>query len=247
MTSSDRPSLTLPDLYHLLNAKLGNDRFVNSFFDWIVAHAAISHSQIYQDLFVDFILRKTGGRYIEAGAGDGVEFSNTRFLEIQRGWGGTLIEPARSALTQLRSNRPHSNIIAAALSPASGGTAVFCEAPNRHLSSLAVHRNGSDVVGGTLYEVWTVNVDSVIGEIEKVAPLDYVSLDIEGGELSVVKNSRLLSRAAVITVEHNYRDDRCEIRSILECSGYVRVFSEITGWDDWYVKKEILHQARAKV
>ena len=36
---------------------------------------------------------KTGGTFIEAGAFDGIFFSNTLYLELFRSWSGLLVEP----------------------------------------------------------------------------------------------------------------------------------------------------------
>ena len=43
---------------------------------------------------VDRLLRfKTGGFYVEAGAYDGEELSNTLLFELYRNWTGLLVEP----------------------------------------------------------------------------------------------------------------------------------------------------------
>merc|ERR1712223_906245 len=52
--------------------------------------------------FVDTILgNKTNGFYIECGAADGEEGSNTLYFEIKRDWKGLLIEPNRNTFRKL--------------------------------------------------------------------------------------------------------------------------------------------------
>jgi hypothetical protein len=55
-----------------------------------------SKSQLKQDLFVlaelDF---KSNGFFVEFGATNGIDLSNTHLLENEFGWGGILAEPAK--------------------------------------------------------------------------------------------------------------------------------------------------------
>ena len=46
------------------------------------------------------------GFFIEAGANNGVKFSNTLFFERYRNWRGLLIEPIPDLAAQCRENRP---------------------------------------------------------------------------------------------------------------------------------------------
>jgi len=70
-----------------------------------------SKSQLFQDLFVDFILKKRRGTYCEVGALDGVELSNTYYLEKKLGWKGILCEPNKSYFKKIKKNRPKNIII----------------------------------------------------------------------------------------------------------------------------------------
>ena len=64
------------------------------------------YSQCYQDVLVDaFFRKKTGGIFVEAGAHDGITYSNTYFLESKRGWTGLCIEPHPETFIELARNR----------------------------------------------------------------------------------------------------------------------------------------------
>ena len=61
---------------------------------------------MFQDLFVlSEVEFKTGGYFVEFGATDGVDLSNTYMLEKSFGWTGILAEPARVWHSELRKNR----------------------------------------------------------------------------------------------------------------------------------------------
>ena len=63
-------------------------------------------SQLGQDALVLWLLnQKTNGYFIEFGAADGVNISNTFILEKDYGWSGILCEPARVYKDRLSSNR----------------------------------------------------------------------------------------------------------------------------------------------
>lgn len=69
-----------------------------------------SYSQIRQDVFVVLQLQRIGhpsrgGFFVEFGATNGRNMSNTFMLEKDFGWKGILSEPAKSWETSLKSNR----------------------------------------------------------------------------------------------------------------------------------------------
>lgn len=60
-------------------------------------------------------LQEGEGIYIEAGANDGINQSNTYFLERKRGWTGILVEPVPRLYERCQRARPKSLVINAAL------------------------------------------------------------------------------------------------------------------------------------
>ena len=101
-----------------------------------LAHARRSSSQIFQDLFVDFVLHKQDGVFIEFGATDGRLRSNTWFLEANRHWSGLLAEPARAWHARLRENRPQCTIDTRCVWKETGHELQFRETDDRELSTI---------------------------------------------------------------------------------------------------------------
>ena len=75
------------------------------------------YSQFKEDEELSKIVRNIKvGTYAEAGALDGITFSNTKHFE-ELGWNGILIEPNPSEFEKLKHNRPRDKIVNCALGP----------------------------------------------------------------------------------------------------------------------------------
>ena len=72
--------------------------------------------------------------------------------------------------------------------------------------------------------------------------IDYISIDTEGSELSILKSFDFQKyNIKIWTIEHNYVDSvRNEIYEIMCKHNYIRILVDISQYDDWYVKKELL-------
>ena len=71
--------------------------------------------------------------------------------------------------------------------------------------------------------------------------LDYLSIDTEGSEFEILKKLDFNKFSPkIITIEHNYEViKRNNIFNLLKKNNYLRVFNEISDWDDWYIKEKI--------
>ena len=76
------------------------------FVSFCAANFARSRSQLFQDLFVVFLFKgKRNGFFVEFGATNGLDLSNTAILEQDFQWKGLLAEPAKCWHAALKSNR----------------------------------------------------------------------------------------------------------------------------------------------
>ena len=91
---------------------------------------------------------------------------------------------------------------------------------------------------GSKYEVTTVSLDSLLEEYGCPDEIDYLSIDTEGSEYSILQKFNFKKWSfKVITVEHNFTEMRESIFNLLTKNGYRRVLYDLNSWDDWYVKK----------
>jgi hypothetical protein len=64
-------------------------------------------------------------------------------------------------------------------------------------------------------------------------------MDTEGSEFDIIKEYDFSRHINIITVEHNYSDNREKIKNFLEEKNFIRIFDSISEWDDWYINTEI--------
>lgn len=179
------------------------------------------HSEYGQDRWLaeQVFGGRRGGVFVEAGALDGILHSNTLYFERECGWRGILIEPNPAWQPRLHDSRPLARIFECALA-AAAGTAAFEVSAVAGWSGLARHpharRRGAE---RRLITVPTRSLASVLDEAG-VAAVDYLSLDIEGGETEVLAAfpfDRI--PVAVIGVEDNDGDNEA-LRLLLAGRGY---------------------------
>lgn len=211
-----------------------------AFVDFCSSDYKLSKSQIFQDLFVQYELRqKSQGFFVEFGATNGIDLSNTYMLEKHYGWNGILAEPAKCWHEDLRRNRGCA-VDFRCVFDKSGEQLQFNQVAEAELSTID-NFTSNDMHAktrrhGEKYTVATVSLESLLRENNAPAEIDYLSVDTEGSELRILSAfdfSRY--KFKVISVEHNFTLDRDRIHSLLCSNGFVRKFETLSYWDDWYV------------
>jgi FkbM family methyltransferase len=204
-----------------------------------------SHAQLFQDLLVLFLLKeKRDGYFIEFGAMDGITMSNTFLLESKYGWRGILADPARCWHQELKRNRACSLDLRCVWSE-SGKTLQFNEVVEAEYSTIDA-LTGSDFHAksrqdGKRYAVETISLCDLLRAHDAPTDIDYLSIDTEGSEFAILDSFfPTQHKVCVITVEHNYTEQRSDIHSLLTSWGYTRVFEELSMFDDWYIKSDLL-------
>ena len=205
-----------------------------------------SYSQLEQDLAVlDFYKNKKDGFFIEIGAVDGIEISNTYLLETQYNWKGICVEALPHKFEALVNNRPNSKCISKAVFSKTGLKVPFSIAHCCELISGMNDYLGSNwrphVEGNrTIIDVETITLQDILEQSQAPLFIDYMSLDTEGTELEILKSVDLNKYIfGLIDVEHNYLEpERTNLRNFLTSNGYS--FKTDNKWDDQYVHNSLL-------
>ncbi len=231
--NEDLISLKLDDLKNSLEKIDYKDLYKNeNFISFISKHYLKSHSQIFQDLFVHYILKKKAGFYCEVGALDGKELSNTIYLEKELGWSGILCEPNRNYLDLIKKNRPKNILISSPLFSKENVEVNFTE--------FEGGRSGIDKKSSNKnnYKLKTTTLNKVLEENLKGKEINYISIDTEGTEYEIIKELDFDKfYPEIITIEHNYdKEKRDKIFKFLNKNNYNRFFKSISRFEDWYIR-----------
>ena len=202
-----------------------------------------SKSQIEQDLFVLYELDdKRNGYFVEFGATNGVDLSNTHLLEKEFGWTGILAEPAKVWAEELVKNRS-CHIDFDCVWSKSGETLEFNEVNAAELSTINVFSNLDQHARtrekGFKYTVNTISLVDLLKKYNAPKDIDYLSIDTEGSEYDILSAFDFDAyNIKIITCEHNYTPMQEKIYELLTSKGYTRKFTECSYFDDWYVLNE---------
>lgn len=191
-------------------------------------------SELGQDRFLEsmYFKDKRGGVFVELGATDGVYNSNTLYYERNLGWTGLLIEPIPWYFThgQLKENRPNSICEQVAIDTNEGEADLFLikedfeyyrynngyagghSGLNKYYEPKQRERVNNLPCEKTLLTVPCVPLQKLLDKY-KIDHVDYLSLDVEGGEAAVL-NSIDFNKVSidVITIE-----DHWDNQTIHEC------------------------------
>jgi FkbM family methyltransferase len=193
-------------------------------------------TQLNQDIFGLLVNRFKAGFFIEIGANDGFTFSNTVYLENHFGWDGLLIE-ANPRYKKSLMQRKARAVMLAILSEK--GTVDFRDAGLYGGVDQTLDKTNPGATDGC--EVITVPGERLLSVLENFkAPklIDFITIDVEGGELAIVKQLCELEefRFKCGCIEHNFRvDDYRSMKSLLEHAGYQIVWEGQTHHDLFFV------------
>ena len=207
-------------------------------------------SQLYQDIFASFVVNdKFNKSYLEFGATNGIDLSNTYMLENEFSWSGSLAEPDQNWIDDLRKNRPNSNIISKCIWSTSGKKLNFFSSNTHVLSSLDDFKysdinsmpgnTAARVKEGKNYQVETISLNDVIFNYFDGKTPSYISIDTEGSEFEILNSFDFTKYQPIIfTIEHNFTDLQKKIDDLMKKNNYLRIFRDLTLFDAWYVHKK---------
>jgi FkbM family methyltransferase len=185
-----------------------------------------------KEAILDFFGRRAEGYFVEVGANDPRQLSQTWLLE-QQGWTGLLVEPQQACYDKLAAARTRSRVVRAACAgpEARGTTASLHVAQSSVHSSLQQHVDDQGVNYVGLETVPIVTVDELL---EQAPPkkVDFVSIDVEGTELDVLRGFDLARWQPELLLIEDKVNNLQKHRYILQ-RGY-RLLRR-TGVNGWYV------------
>ena len=196
-------------------------------------------SQFGQDLFVLNELNfKKNGFFVEFGATNGINGSNTYLLENRFNWRGILAEPAKIFYNELNKNRKcfiETNLVW----KNSKSRLLFHEDFAGGLSTIKKFIDHDTQIRkrNKEYILETISLNDLLVKYNAPKIIDYLSIDTEGSEFDILNNFDFNKyKFRIITCEHNFTPNKNKIHKLLTKNGYVKKHSSLVSFvDDWYV------------
>lgn len=186
---------------------------------------------------------RKNGFFVDFGATNGIDISNSYLLEKDYGWRGILAEPARVWHDELKANRT-AIIETDCVWSETGVELEFDMTDNGELSTISSFANSDRLAGKRkqkeTYKVTSISLYDLLKKHSAPKVIDFLSIDTEGSEYDILSKFDFDSfQINVISVEHNYTNSRAKICQLLENNGYRRVLKNLSRQDDWYVHNSI--------
>jgi len=200
------------------------------------------YSQAGQDLWVlgEVFDEKRNGFFLDIGAYDGVNLSNTYVLEKRYGWKGICIEADPDSFEQLKRNRT-ATCVNLCLDDKDGFVKFAKRGVLSGIVSETTDNNSSDPCD--IVTINTVTLGHVLDDMNAPTEIDYLSIDIEGAEERVLKDFSFTKyKIKCITIER----PTDLLMDILSRNGFVLI-KEIPGLDCFYLHKDLIDRHVANI
>lgn len=213
-----------------------------------------SNSQMCQDLIAAYIFESSGELskyFVEFGAADGINLSNTAFLD-GRGWTGILCEPSLSAFAKLEVNRKKTKNFQICVFGVSGQMVTFVETENSLLSTIEEFIGSDDHHNSRVaiekYLVPTLTLEDLLESCEAPAKMSLLSIDTEGTEYQILEKFDFERfQFQLIFVEHNYGPNSKAILDLILKNNYELIFEKTSRHDYWFIHKDLSKQIKDKL
>lgn len=205
------------------------------------------YSQIGQDRFLNEAVfkGKESGIFVDIGAHNGIEFSNSYFFEKHKNWNGICVEPLPDVYKELVKNRKciciegaisaehgYQNFLQA-LGFAEMLSGLVNEFDPRHVERIKITQQ---VYGGSVEVIPVATYPlQVLLDSCNIFDIDLCSIDTEGAELTVLKTIDFSKvKIECLTIENNFQETT--IQNYLQDKGYI-LLAKIE-FDDIYIHRE---------
>lgn len=193
-----------------------------------------SYSQQGEDLFMDKLLKKKKGFYVDVGANDPDRFNNTKMF-YKKGWNGINIEPDSGLFAKLSKKRKRDINLNIGIGEEKSDIVYYKFIPHT-LSTFSKEEADNYVAQGFRLvgtkKVFVKRLEDVLAETVGARDIDFISIDTEGYDIHVLKSNdwqrfrpRLICIESVThTMDGKNNTKADEHEEYLRSVGYKKIF-----------------------
>jgi FkbM family methyltransferase len=183
-------------------------------------------SQHFQDVFIyrNLINQKNNGIFVEIGGNDGISYSNSLFFEKYLGFTGMLIEPVPESFEMMKKSRPNCKCFNYCISQ-TDGLVDFC-IPDKCTMMAGIQKNlPNEFIKKTceIIQIPSIPFYKILNK-DIYEYIDIFFIDVEGGELDVLKTIDWNIKIYLICIEldgiNKEKDEKC--RQLLKEKGFTQ-------------------------
>lgn len=192
------------------------------------------HSQVGQDWLVASLLGcKSSGYFLDLAANDAELLSNTLMLERDFGWNGICIEPNPAYIYGLSQRK--CQVVVGAVGSKTGQEVAF-NFEGGVFGGMAGPGFDNKIASANAVSLPTIELGSLLANLEAPSKIDYLSLDVEGAESIIMTGFPWEKYTfSVITVER----PKLDLQNMLQQAGYRKLRVNSNFDDETWVHKTL--------
>ena len=176
------------------------------------------------------IYYKQTGFYVDIGAFDGVELSNT-YVMSQMGWSGICVECNPYIIQKLIENRA-SDKCKICTNPIWSVDGKVLDFHSNEMLSFATEKDG--LSDSRSLPTVSISLNTLLEKYQAPKNIDYISLDVEGVEFDIL-NSFDFNKWNVKcwTIEHNLQNTQESFQNFVDIAMLLLKHNYLIKWHDW--------------
>ena len=210
----------------------------------IISKNSLMLSQAGQDYWVfgEVFNEKRCGYFLDIGAHDGINISNTYLLESKYNWAGLCIEANPNTFLELKKNR-RAECINVCLDDSEGEVNFAMRDVMGGIVDPGLDNAESGTSMDKIIKLKTVPLINVLKEYKAPSIIDYLTIDVEGAEERILGKFNFKEYMfRCITIERPTE----HLQYLFKNNGYVLV-KEIPGLDCFYVHQDFLKEYKSNL
>jgi FkbM family methyltransferase len=207
-----------------------------------ICNEKVLYSQLKEEVLIHHFFNDAQGKFfLDVGCSDYKKLSTTYYLEKHLHWKGIGVDALKQYAEDYAKYRPGTRFRNFAASNRSGGTIDVYTKPGFEVYSSTIKEAVDRIPGPVVVKVPVITLNDLLRK-EKVNHIDFLSMDIEAGEVRALEGFDIKKyRPSLVCIEVQAEMGRYfanEITDYFQKNGYEKIeaYTQFEGGGNWYYK-----------